>query len=251
VNFLSNPNPSYFYTILSIEDVSPASSWKAVVLAWTSMILALIASSSIGPVFKFMAHHGIPPFLSASWRCQCMTVFLIPLAIAEVYMDPIKNKVDWFGYKPDLRFPVIVHVGISGIAWAGNLLAWILALQYTTTFKASVLTSSHPIMLTIYMRCQNMPVSGMEYLGVLVSFLGLLLSSLQEIMGTSNGETSETVQGSGLNPSSIDHESAPHPDQTHEVIGIFLCLFAAAGEVLVMVNRMVTKKYVPLMQVSH
>ncbi len=215
-------------------------------MAWASVFLAMIAASSIGPVFKYMARHGIPPCLSASWRCQCMTIFLIPLAIAEVYLDPVKNSVDWFGYKPDLRYPVIVHVIISGVAWAGNLLSWILALQYTTTYKASVLTCSHPILLTIYMKCVNMPVSMLEQVGVLVSFSGLLLSSYQEVMG----ESTSTATTSSLDPTAIDHESAPHTDHVHELIGILLCFLASACEVLVLFNRITTKKYVPLMQVS-
>lgn len=214
-------------------------------MAWGSLVLAIIAGSSIGPVFKFMAHHGIPPCLSASWRCQCMSVFLIPLSIIEVYFDPVKNSVDWMGYKPDLQFPVVVHVVISGVAWAGNLLLWILALQYTTTFRASVLTSSHPIMLTIVMRFQNMPVSLMEYLGVFVSFLGLIITSAQELLGHNAASPAESID-----PTQFDHQSAPHPDQEHEILGVVLCFAAAACEVLLLFSRMTTKKYVPLMQVS-
>ena len=164
----------------------------------------------------------------------------------EYYFDPIHNAVDWFGRKPDLLFPVIVHVGIAGLAWGSNLLAWIVALQYTSSFKASVFNNAHPIMLTIYLRCRNLPVSRLEYIGVFVSFLGLLVSSGQEMVGSSSPDTTPSAP---IDPNNIDHQALPHVDRMHELLGIGLCLFAAAGEVLVMVNRMVTKKYVPLMQV--
>lgn len=182
-----------------------------------------------------------------------MAVFLIPLAYMEATYYKCKpgnngenpNHVDWFAYKPDLQFPVIVHIIISGIAWAGNLLLWIIALQYTTTFKASVITCSHPIMLTVYLYFLNMPVSLLEYLGVLVSFSGLILSSVQDLLENHQDPASTTLSDA----SNIDHTAAPHVDDAHEILGIILCLFSAACEVLVLFNRITTKKYVPLMQV--
>lgn len=99
-------------------------SLKQFILAWTSMILAVIAASSIGPVFKYMESQGIGPLLAASWRCQCMVMFLVPLAIFEAWSSKEK-RVDWFKVKPGLTFPVIVHLLFSGLAWAGNLLTWI------------------------------------------------------------------------------------------------------------------------------
>ncbi len=209
------------------------------------MFLAMVASSSIGPIFKFMSSHGVPPFLASSWRGQCMSVFLIPLAIVEYYMDPVKNAVDWFERKEDLPYPVIVHVTMAGLSWGCNLLTWIVGLQYISTFEASVFANAHPIMLTIYLRCTNVPVSNFEYIGVFISFLGLIVSSAQELSEQSSSITTSTIATINTD------EALHHVDRMHELLGIGLCLIAAAGEVFVMMNRMITKKYVPLMQVSH
>jgi hypothetical protein len=43
---------------------------------------------------------------------------------------------------------------------------------------------------------------------------------------------------------------AVNPTVSEEILGCFLCLMAAAGEVGVILNRQVTKRYVPLMQYS-
>ena len=203
-------------------------SWKDLIMAWLSVSLALIAGASIGPVFKYMSQQGIRPCLSASWRCQCMSIFLGPLALAEAFYDK-KNKVDWFMKKPDLPFPVIVHILFSGLAWAGNLLSWIVGLQYTTTFMASVLACSHPLLLVVWLRLSGTPISSLEYIGVVVSFSGMVVSCLQDL----------------LHPS---HREGLKIDFHHQLLGYFFCLMAAVFEVIVLFNRIKTKKYVPLMQ---
>ncbi len=156
-----------------------------------------------------------------------MLIFLIPLAVFEVLSNK-DNKVDWLSVKPGMKYPVIVHIVVSGFGWAGNVLFWIVGLQYTTTFKASLVASSHPILLVMSMQCKGMPVSALEWLGVFVSFGGMVLSSSKDIFAASGGSTTES---------------------RYEFLGLFLCLLAAAAEVVVLFNRIMTKKYVPLMQV--
>jgi drug/metabolite transporter (DMT)-like permease len=204
--------------------------WKRFILAWVSIILAILAGASIGPAFKYMSRHGIRSCLSASWRCQCMLIFLLPIAVLEVVAD--KNKrVDWFARKPDLKYPVIVHVFFSGLAWAGNLLTWIVGLQYTTTFKASLIACSHPLMLALFLLFRGDKVSWMGLFGILVSFSGLIISNLPDLFNDSG----RAEDGSKLT-------------WAEQALGIFLCLLAAACEVIVLFNRIVTQKYVPLMQ---
>lgn len=202
--------------------------WKAFLMAWVSIILALIAGGSIGPAFKYMSQHGIRACLSASWRCQCMLPFLLPLAMIEYYTKKDK-RVAWFGRKPDLKYPVIVHIIFSGLAWAGNLLSWIVGLQYTTTFKASLIACSHPLMLALWLLIRGDKVPALSLIGVVVAFSGLLLSNLPDLL----------------------HEdpNGPHFTWQEQALGIFLCFSAAAFEVVVLFNRIVTQKYVPLMQV--
>lgn len=98
-------------------------SFRQLLMGWSSMFLAVMAGSLIGPMFKYLQNRGIASMLAASWRCQCMMILLIPLAIMERMYG--KNAVtDWTARKPNLSFPVGVHVLIAGIGWAGNLLFW-------------------------------------------------------------------------------------------------------------------------------
>jgi hypothetical protein len=64
-------------------------------------------------MFKYLTQYGVQPIQAASWRCQCMIIFLAPIAIIEAAIKP-SNRVDWFARKEDLKFPVIVHVIIAG-----------------------------------------------------------------------------------------------------------------------------------------
>lgn len=109
--------------------------FRNLVTAWLSMCLAVISGSSIGPVFKYMSTHGIHAMQSASWRCQCMLIWLGPLAIVEMMKE--SSHVTWFDIRPGLRYPVYVHVILAGVFWAGNLLTWIVGLKYTTTGQPS------------------------------------------------------------------------------------------------------------------
>jgi hypothetical protein len=65
-----------------------------------------------------MRSNDIPMLLAASWRCQCMCVFLLPLAwIEHVFWLAPQDKPQWLAYKPDLMFPVFVHVILAGLFW--------------------------------------------------------------------------------------------------------------------------------------
>jgi drug/metabolite transporter (DMT)-like permease len=205
-------------------------SWRNFLLACFSMAVAILAGASVPPVFKYLARNGIRPCLAASWRCQCMAVIIAPLALIESYSDK-KYKVDWFAKKPDLPFPVIVHVLFSGLAWGGNLLMWIVGMQYTTAFIAAIMGSSYPIMLVISLKLTGSPVSGMELIGVGISVGGMLISCFQDVFENSH----EKMEG-------------PSIDARHQFMGYALCLGAAACEVAILFNRIKTKQYVPLMQ---
>jgi hypothetical protein len=82
------------------------------VASWGAMILAVFAAATLGPVFKYIAQHGVDPITAASWRCQCMLLFLAPLA----YLESISaqtNRVKWFERKPTLKYPLFIHVLIG------------------------------------------------------------------------------------------------------------------------------------------
>lgn len=200
-----------------------------VLFGWFCMVLAVIAGASVGPVFKYMMAEGISPLISASWRNQTMVLALLPFACYEAWSKP-ENRVEWWSFKPDLPFPVIVHVLISGISWSSNLLFWIVGLQYVSTFKASIVSSSHPVLLVLALRMKGHAVSWAEWLGVLIAFGGMFLSEYK---------TSGTVENA------IDE--VPFHLQ---LFGYSLCFLSAAGEVVTILNRIKTRQYVPLLQVS-
>lgn len=216
-------------TTFSMENDDGEQSCAQTILGWSCMVLAVIASASVGPVFKYMMAEGIPALQAASWRNQTMVLSLLPFALFEAWSKK-SNQVDWFGYKPDLPFPVIVHVLVSGLSWSANLLFWIVGLQYVTTFKASVISSSHPVLLVVALRCSGHKISLAEWLGVTISFGGMFLSEYR--------------------PSSSHAELVEETTPFHlQLFGYFLCLLAAAGEVVTILNRIKTRKYVPLLQV--
>jgi drug/metabolite transporter (DMT)-like permease len=225
----------------STTSTNATKSWKTILLAWISLILAILSGASIGPAFKYMTQHGIRSCLSASWRCQCMIIFLIPLAILESWSDRNK-RVDWFGYKPDLPYPVIIHTIFSGLAWAGNLLCWIVGLQFTTTFKASLIACTHPLMLVLYLKCRGIYVSYMSMFGVIFAFSGLIISNYPDLYQEMHQSTS-----SSDTTTSTTNNTAGFGGQ---ILGISLCFLAAACEVVILFNRIATTKYVPLMQVK-
>ena len=114
------------------------------------------------------------------------------------------------------------------MSFVGNLLFWIVGLQYTTTFRASIIANLHPLLLVITMRAMGVRVSYLEWFGTLISISGLVIVGLPDLY------SEETTSTTGKN----------------ELYGFFLCFLAAACEVAVLFNRIKTKQYVPLMQVS-
>lgn len=233
-------------------------------------------------MFKYMEQNGISPCLAASWRCQCMTLFMIPAALAERWWSPA-NEIEWFERKEDLAYPIAIHVIFAGLSWTGYLLFWIIALQFTSTVQASVLVTTSPLMLVAYYRLSGtVKVSREEFGGVLLATTGILLatlhSSIHDYLATflfsyfrnrdhtdrlllyplnSNGRT--IVFGRFQRNLSGDVSSAPMLDSATpgesggwelEVLGTLLCLCSAASEVAGLLNRVKIKKYVPLLQVK-
>ena len=235
------------------------------ILAWISMIAAVFAGAAIGPMFKYMEAKNITPCLAASWRCQIMTLFLIPAALMEKYFYSISsssiemnpNHVNWMTKKDDLSFPIIVHILFAGIGWAANLLFWVIALQYTTTVQASIFTSVHPLMLLLYFYFMNKKrISIYEWVGVITSFIGMIVAAFHtEILGllsTSHSTESSTTTNTNANTTNNNSTSSTsnmNNNWKYELLGNSLCIISSMAEVVVMLNRLKLKKYVPLFQV--
>lgn len=202
-------------------------SYKTVIFAWISMVLAIMAGSGIGPMFKYMYEHNIPPRLAASWRCQCMSLILLPIAMIESKYD---NSVEWFANKSDLQYKIYIHVLIAGLAWAVNLVAWISGLEFTTTVHASLFASLHPLVLVVYIRVIGEYITYFEWTGIFVALLGVIIAASQ-----------------GLLKFASSFSSSEDPVK-NELLGDVLCIIASLSEALVIINRRAIKKYVPLFQ---
>jgi drug/metabolite transporter (DMT)-like permease len=140
------------------------------------------------------------------------------------------SSISWFDRKPDLDYPIYGHVLVAGVGWSVNLLFWIVALQYITTVKASIIANLHPLLLVIYMRLTGHEVSVLDWTGVIVTIAGIFVIGSEELL--------------------FQEKSTSNVSPVYELLGYVLCFFAACGELVVILNRKRIKKYVPLMQVK-
>jgi drug/metabolite transporter (DMT)-like permease len=106
-------------------------------------------------------------------------------------------------------------------------------LKYISVVKASLFASLHPLMLVIVFRIQGKVVSFLEWTGTFVTISGMALANAKALYHAYHTEN-------------VDESAVAH---RNELIGMGLCLLAAASETLVLLNRVKTKTYVPLMQV--
>eukprot|EP01038_Epipyxis_sp_PR26KG_P007676 gene7676-10445_t len=181
------------------------------ILAWFSMALAILFGSSIGPIFKYMESLGITPCRSAAWRNQAMFLTLAPIALIEVIRTKKQDRVEYFSVKSGLTCCVLGHIIFAGVAWAVNLNAWIIGLYFTTTFRASLISSSHPLILVIVLRVRGVQVSYLEVIGVMTSLLGIIFVGLPTFFNEQK---------------SIDISY----DAKYELLGYLLCFISAGAE---------------------
>ncbi len=174
-----------------------------------------------------MEEEGVPPTLAASWRCQAMSVFLIPLAIIELWKD--KKVIPFFESRPDLEYTVYVHVLIAGVGWSATLLLWINGLKFISAVRASLFVNLHPLILVVYLYFKGLPVNWLDWLGVLFAILGVGVIGSDELLESDSENFSAIAQ----------------------LFGGILCLIAAWSEFIVILNRKQKKKYVPLRQVRN
>ena len=211
-------------------------------LAWLCMLLAILSGAAIGPAFKFMEAYHIEPILAASWRCQCMSFVLLPLALIESYW--LNSKIAWFSPPqpaaassphahqehgnngPPVRYNLIVYMVFAGLGWGVNLLCWVTSLLWTSTVRASIFTGLHPLFLVMYMACRGTPVSRLEWLGVVVAIVGITMTIFDE----TPEQLAETEKAREM-----------------EWFGLFLCICSSLAEVLVLVTRSVVNSNVPTM----
>lgn len=152
--------------------------------------------------------------------------------------------------------------------WTVSVAAWVIALPFTSAARASLFSSLYPIMIVIYLRVvRKVPVSGGEFLGVLVCLLGIAsseaLSSLNPDTNTlaaqaaaadsagallSNATMAITNATSGIVASgstSLIPTGSLSVAQL-QVVGDLTCIFASVFIALNVVTTSSTRKVVPL-----
>ena len=156
-----------------------------------------------------------------------MIIFLWPIAFIEKrYFEG--EQVSLWSKQPDLDYPVYVHVLIATTAWCFNLLTWIYSLQYTTTVRASLVASLHPLFLVFVIYFTGGNVSKYEWIGVIISIIGLFIVGSDGLWNTGTGNSYSASM---------------------VLFGDVLNIIAALSQVVVILNRRRIKTYVPLFQV--
>jgi drug/metabolite transporter (DMT)-like permease len=89
-------------------------------------------------------------------------------------------------------------------------------------------------------------VSTLEWIGVIVAFIGIVLASLHVYIHRLVAGVA-TDDSSGMTQTAMEASIAKESWHV-EMLGVVLCLLASANEVVVLLNRSKIKKYVPLMQ---
>lgn len=87
----------------------------------------------------------------ALWRNQIITLFLAIPTLIEVYRSPLSERRKWWARRPG-QWNMATVVILNGLTWSGSLGFWVIALQYTTTTRASLLSCLYPLFLVIWMR---------------------------------------------------------------------------------------------------
>lgn len=247
VSQLNNEDSKFSQKIIQQQQ----SNLTQIILTWSSMALAMLSQSVIGPIFKYMRVHGVKMCLAASWRCQCMVIVLFPIVIIENFVNKIKKKNQDIKNNqknpdnsqkanssnchnneevlPPLPYPLWIFLLCAGFSWSANLILWLIALQFTTTVKASLYASLYPVMIVFYLTFTGRPVSMIEWFGVGITVVGVVLAGGKELR--------EEFFGSNQN----------HQTHKYELVGDLLCLTSAAFQVSVIMNRKYIGKRVPLM----
>jgi drug/metabolite transporter (DMT)-like permease len=195
-----------------------------------SMTMAILTNALSGPAFKYIENHNIQPSLAAAWRGHCMLFFLVPIAFLEYLQTG--TYIQYFARKPELPYPIYVHVLFAGLGWSGTLLFWINGLNFISTVQASLFVNLHPLFMVLYLYFTGSTLTIYDWCGVFLAVSGMIIISAEDLY----------------------HELVDPSEDTqnlsNQIFGSCLCLLAACSEFTVIVNRKKIKKYVPLMQVT-
>ncbi len=126
---------------------------------------------------------------------------------------------------------------LASILWGLSLSLWVTALRFTTTVVASLLASIAPILIVIYYKIVNIPVSRQESLAVFIAFSGLILCLCSSLIvpgdSRNNDENEMAIEGPFAN-----------------IIGGVLCILAAACIAIEAKYASIARRHIPVFAFS-
>lgn len=158
-----------------------------------------------------------------------MCVFLIPIIYYQ-RQNSNNPRVEWTRIYENLEYPYIFYIVLDSIAWSINVLTWCFGVKYTTTVRASLFASTHPLMLVVTMYISGHDVHWLEWVGVLVILAGTCYSF-----------------GFQLPFTSVDSNGSPAVSTWY---GDSLCLISAFTDMVIIIIRSRTTQHMTTLQVS-
>jgi hypothetical protein len=112
---------------------------------------------------------------------------------AELAATKLRNKMEQ-GRKKQLR--VALYMIAVSVEWTGSLVLWVVSLPWTTTARASLLTSTYPLLLLAWLKWgpSKTHISKGEVAGILVSLAGICLSEATAMFASGEVNTEESVE---------------------------------------------------------
>jgi drug/metabolite transporter (DMT)-like permease len=241
---------------------TPNHSWFVRVMSYLSLCTAVLSMAAVGPMFLYMEHLFIPPILAAVWRQQFVCVFLILPTVIEIRSHWKTQKYKYSAVAPsdDIELETVAatpsaentpvsaeeqnnnggyavsspftlkffayYIFAPSFTWSASLAIWVIALQYTSTARASLFCSVYPLLLVGYYCYKGEKISWGEICGVLVAIAGIVCTELTGLLSPNTAEQS------------IDSAS--------QLKGDILCLLVSVILAVDVVFRAEARKRVPL-----
>lgn len=207
------------------------------ICSYFALLGSVMSMSATGPMFLFLQRLGVSPILACVWRNQCTCLFLLVPTFIEWRRLPLKEKA-WDRWRVRGTGAVVRRVsrvfvahspsspsspstpssasaasatpqdwhvcwfvfGVS-VVWSCSLILWVSSLPFTTTARASLLTSVYPLLLVLWLKFgpAKIALSSGEIIGVLISLAGIATCEVASV--------SEEVRRHARGPA---HSGRPH-----------------------------------------
>jgi len=132
------------------------------------------STAVVGPGFLFLEHGGASALVLMTWRIECVFLFLLPFSMYEAYLAPRRLRRQWFE-----RTTVVTTV-VASLGWGGTLACYALALSFTSTLRASLMSSLTPLVLLAYYAFTGQRISRGELWGAVLATLGMAICFLSD-----------------------------------------------------------------------